>query len=315
MKAVYYEDFGSADVLKIGERPMPAAGPGQVLVKVAAAGVNPIDRRLRNGELQDFFERTWPIIPGWDFAGTIAELGEGVTGWKTGEPVMGLAFTWHNHHGTYAEYVPVDATAIARVPERFSLETAAALPLVSLTAWQSLHEFSGLKRGQSVLVQAGAGGVGGVAHHLGARVYTTAREHNWDYVRERGADAPIDYSQTDYVAFLKEAEPRGLDRVLESLSSQEAIENAIRLVKDGGSVPYMNNEPPDMPEIAARGINTAFLHHRADGSMLGYLAGLYDKGDLAIPQVEAWPLDRAREAHFQSESGTTRGKLVLTIDG
>lgn len=318
MKAVFYEEFGTADVLRIGDRPRPKAGAGQVLVKVAAAGVNPIDRRLRAGELQDFFDRTWPIIPGWDFAGTIAATGEGVSAWEVGERVMGLAFTWHLHHGTYAEYVPVDVTAITRIPDAFSFVTAAALPLVSLTAWQALSEFSGLGSGKSVLIQAGAGGVGSVAismaRYLGARIYTTTRETNWDYVRQRGADVPIDYSKTDYVAFLRDAEPQGLDCVLESLTSDDAIENAIRLVKDGGSVPYMNNEPPDMPEIATRRINTAFLHHRADGDMLGFLVDLFENGELVLPEIQSWPLERAQEAHRQSESGTTRGKLVLTIE-
>ena len=113
---------------------------------------------------------------------------------------------------------------------------------------------------------------------------------------------------------IREAEPDGLDCVLETLLDDTAIANAIRLTKDGGSVPYMNNEPPDMPEIAARNINTAFLHHRADGEMLTYLAGLYDSGELPLPEIATMPLAKAAAAHRQSESATTRGKLVLTID-
>ena len=318
MKAVYYQEFGDADVLTLGERPRPSPGAGEVLVRIAAAAVNPIDRRLRAGELQDFFERTWPIIPGWDFSGTIEQLGDGVEGWTVGERVMGLAFTWHLHHGTYAEYVPVSTTAIARIPNRFSFVEAAALPLVSLTAWQALSEFSGLTKDQTVLIQAGAGGVGSVAipmaRYLGAKVYTTTRSKNRDYVSERGAHVAIDYSQDDYVSVIREAEPDGLDCVLETLLDDTASANAIRLTKDGGSVPYMNNEPPDMPEIAARNINTAFLHHRADGEMLTYLAGLYDSGELPLPEIATMPLAKAAAAHRQSESATTRGKLVLTID-
>lgn len=317
MKAVCYDRFGSADVLTLDDLPMPEAGPGQLLVKVAAAGVNPIDRRLRAGELQDFFQRTWPIFPGWDFSGTVAGIGEGVEGWSVGDRVMGLAFTWHLHHGSYAEYLPVDVGAVTRIPDTLNFVQAAAMPLVSLTAWQALHEFAQLGKGSKVLIQAGAGGVGSVAipmaKYLGAKVYTTTRAENWDYVTSRGADVPIDYSTSDYVSIIREAEPEGLDCVLETLIDETAVVDAIKLTRDGGSVPYMNNEPPDLPEIAERGINTAFLHHRADGEMLAFLVGLFADGTLPLPEIRTVPLEKARDAHRQSESGTTRGKLVLTI--
>ncbi len=317
MKAVYYEEFGDAGVLQYGERPKPQPQSGQVLVKVEAAAVNPIDRRLRSGELQDFFERTWPIIPGWDFAGTICELGDETGDWEIGDKVAGLAFTWSLHHGTYAEYVPVNIDSITKIPSNLSFTEAAALPLVSLTAWQALVEFSGLTKGQSVLIQAGAGGVGSVAisiaKYLGAKIYTTCKAANEGYVRARGADHAIDYSQTDYFDFLQQAEPDGLDVVLETLSDERAIANAIRLAKSGGSVPYMNNEPPEMAEIEERNIKTEFLHHRADGEMLTALMALYGNGSLMLPDITAMPLEEARAAHLQSESGRTRGKLVLTV--
>ena len=149
MKAVFYRQHGSAEVLEVGDLAMPEPAPEQVLVRVAAAGVNPIDRRLRSGELQEYISRTFPVVPGWDFAGEIVALGSAVTSdWQVGDQVMGLAFTWSIQHGTYAEYVPVDAASIAKVPMGFDLFQAAALPLVSLTAWQSLHEYGGLTKGQ-----------------------------------------------------------------------------------------------------------------------------------------------------------------------
>ena len=158
MKAVYYREHGPASVLEIGELPRPEPGPGQVLVRVAAAAVNPIDRRLRAGELQEYISRTFPVVPGWDFSGDIVELGADVEGqWQVGDKVMGLAFTWAIQHGTYAEYVPVDATAIAPMPQGVDYFQAAALPLVSLTAWQSLQEYGELCAGQTALIQAGSG--------------------------------------------------------------------------------------------------------------------------------------------------------------
>ncbi len=317
MKAVFYHEHGTPEVLQFGELPKPEPGPGQVLVQVGAAAVNPIDRRLRGGELQEYITRTFPVVPGFDLAGRIVALGEGVDGWEVGDEVMGLAFTWSIQHGSYAEFTPIDATAITRKPAQFSFEQAASLPLVSLTAWQSLGEFGQLKAGQTALIQAGAGGVGSIAipiaKHLGATVYTTARESNFDYVRSLGADVPIDYTQDDYREVVRSHEPEGVDVVLEALVGDEIVKDAIRLARDGGAVAYMNNEPPDMEEIATRNIRAEFLHHRADGAQLGELASLFEQGVLKIPEIEIMALSDAVAAHHRSESTRTRGKVVLHV--
>lgn len=317
MKAVYYEEFGAAEVLKMGEMPQPTVKPDQVLVKVAAAAVNPIDRRLRSGELQEYFQREWPIIPGWDFSGRIVQVGSDVTDWAVGDDVVGLAFDWFLHGGTYAEYVAVNASSIALKPKNISFAEGAVLPLISLTAWQALIEFAELKAGQSVLIQAGAGGLGSVAisiaKHVGATVYTTARAHNFDYVKSRGADHVIDYTTCRYEDVIRAQEPEGVDVILESLNNQDAVRTAIHLVKKGGAVPYMNNDPPEMPEIEAKNIKTEFLHHRPDGKSLGDLMTLYAEGKLQIPQIDIMPLAAAVEAHQRSESWQTRGKIALHI--
>ena len=319
MKAIYYEQHGNADVLQYGELPTPDPDSDQVLVKIAVAAVNPIDRRLRSGELQAYISRTFPVVPGWDFSGTIVKIGSNVTNWKVGDEVVGLAFTWSIQHGTYAEYCPVDASAIALKPPGLSFVDAASLPLVSLTAWQALDEFAGLKRGQTVLIQAGAGGVGSVAipiaKHLGAKVYTTTRSENFNYVMDRGADHPIDYTTHDYVEVIKEMEPDGLDVVLESLYGDKIVEDAIHLTKNGGAVPYLNNEPPELADIASRSIKTEFIHHRPDGEMLAMLVSLFASGDLLAPRVTTMNLSEARKAHEQSERMTTNGKLVLQVGG
>jgi len=317
VRGVYYNEFGPAEVLKLGELPMPEPAADEVLVKVAYAGVNPIDRRLRGGELQDFFTREWPLTPGWDVSGRIVKVGSDVKGWKPDDEIVGLAFTWHLHHGTYAEYVPVKAASIAAKPAEIPFHIAAALPLVSLTAWESLAEYAELKPGQTVLIQAGAGGLGStaitIARFLGAKIYTTTRTENFDYVRGRGADHPIDYTREDYAAVIRSREPGGLDVILESLLVDVPVKENIRLVKPGGTVVYMNNEPPDMPEIARNKIRTKFLHHRPDGESLGRLMKLYQQGKLALPPVEVLPLEKAAEAHKRSESGRTHGKLVLKV--
>ncbi|MBT4520812.1 MAG: NADP-dependent oxidoreductase [Halieaceae bacterium] len=317
MKAVFYEAHGGPEVLKVGDLPVPEPGEGEVLVQVSATAINPIDRRLRSGELQEYISRTFPVVPGWDFSGRIVKLGPGVSNWQVGDDVVGLAFTWSIQHGTYAEFAPVSADSIAAKPPGLSFDEAAALPLVSLTAWQALAEFGALQPGQTVLIQAGAGGIGSVAipiaKHLGAMVYATTSTRNIDYVRGLGADHVIDYAKSDYVNVINEKEPGGLDMVLESLLSDATTEAAIRLVKPGGTVAYMNNEPPDMPEIQARNIKTEFLHHRPDGESLGQLMSLYIDGTIPIPHLDIMQLDQAQEAHRKSEGGRTQGKVVLHI--
>lgn len=317
MRAIIYTDYGSADVLTMAERPVPEPGPGQVLIQVAAASVNPIDRRLRSGELKHFFKQTFPTTPGWDVSGRIAKVAPDVTGWNVGDAVAALAFTWHVHHGAYAEYIPVNASAVAAIPSGLSFIEAAALPLAGLTAMQSLTENASLTRGQSVFVQAGAGGLGSalitLARHLGAKVYTTTKEKNFDYVRSLGADVLIDYTRENYVHVLKRHEPKGLDAVFELLDDFHYQQNAIRICKTGGAVVYMNNEPPEMPDIANRNIRAEWIHHRPDGKMLSELLALYASGQAKMPHIEVMPLELAIEAHRLSESRTSRGKLVLKV--
>ena len=315
MKAIFYEQHGAADVLQIGERPTPEPQDHEVLVEVVATSVNPIDRRLRSGELQEYITRTFPVVPGWDLAGRIVKVGAKVTDWQIGDEVLGLAFTWSIQHGSYAEYCPIDATSITHKPASISFEQAAALPLVSLTAWQALSEFGQLQAGQSVFIQAGAGGVGSVAipmaKHLGAKVYTTTSAKNHDYVKSLGADVVIDYNSEDYESLLREHEPDGVNLVLEALLGNGTAEAAIRLAKDGGRVAYMNNEPPEMDEIERRDIKAEFLHHRPDGDMLTELVGLYQSGDITLPNIQVRPLEEAMDAHLESERGHTQGKVVL----
>ena len=318
MRAVYYDTHGSVDVLQLGDLPVPTPAADEVLVKIAATGVNPIDRRLRAGELTEYITRTFPVVPGWDLAGTITAVGDDVSGWQVGDEVLGLAFTWSIQHGTYAEFAPVNASAIAKKPASLSFVQAAAIPLVSLTAWQALAEFAELKPGQTVLIEAGAGGVGSVAisiaKHLGATVYTTASGKNADYVRELGADHVIDYSKENFVEAIRAREPEGLDAVLAAILDDNNIAAAIELAKPGGTVAYMNNEPPETPLIAQKKIKTEFIHHRPDGESLGELVGLFESGKLKLPEIATMPLEQAVDAQRQSESGRTRGKLVLNIE-
>lgn len=321
MRAVYHTAFGDADVLEVGDLPEPDPGPDQVLVQVAAAGVNPIDHRLRAGALQNDVTRRWPIVPGRDFSGTIAALGAAVEDWQVGDEVLGLASSRAPGPcaGTYAEYAAVPADAIAAKPPQLGFFEAAAIPLVSLTAWQALVEFGRLERGQSVLIQAGAGGVGSIAiplaKYLGARVYTTASARNVDYVKRLGADIAIDRLSENYVRVMQLHEPEGLHLVLESLEDEAAIRAAPTLVREGGAVVYLNSEPPDLSDFQQRRIRSECLHHRADGAMLAEIVALIADGSLPQPDVEVLPLEKAAEAHRRIASSRTVGKLVLDVAG
>lgn len=314
MKAVYFDRFGGPEVLQYGDLPRPLAASGQVLLEVVAAAVNPADKRIRNGEHTNFFTSRFPVVSGWDVAGRIVEIGEGVTGWTVGDEVAGLGFTYAPHHGSYAEYMPIDASAIALKPPTLSFEQAAALPLVSLTAWQALTEVAKTQAGDTVFISAGAGGLGGVAialaKHLGARVYTTTRAANFDYVRSMGADRPIDYTASSYVDELRADQPEGLDTVLELLDSSAT---AMDLCKAGGTAIYMNDFPPDLADASTRGVNAQWLHHRADGVMLRDLLRRYADGVVPMPHIEVMPLDRAAYAHKKIQTGRTKGKIVLRV--
>ena len=248
MRAIYYEDHGDASVFKKEEIARPSCGKDQVLIEVAAAGVNPINWRLRSGELQDYITRTFPVVPGLEVAGRIAEVGDEVSDWRFGDGVMKLAFTWSIQHGTYAGHVPIDATGVARKPSNARFAEAANSPLVSLTAWQSLCEFGFLQPTQSVLLQAEAGGVGSVAipmaKHLGATVYTTSSRANSDYVRVLVADVVIDYQDQSYEETVFSAQPDGLDLILESLWGETIAKSAIRIAKDGGVIAYIKTSHP-----------------------------------------------------------------------
>jgi NADPH:quinone reductase-like Zn-dependent oxidoreductase len=314
MQAVYFEAFGDADVLQLGELPRPVPAPHQVLVQVAAAGVNPADRRIRAGEHQGIFKSSFPVISGWDVSGKIVELGSDVSGWQVGDEVVGLGFTLTPHFGSYSEFMPIDSTAVARKPSTLSFVEGASVPLVALTAWQSLTEIAKVKTGQSVFISAGAGGLGSMAiilaKHLGCKVYTTTRGANFDYVRGLGAYHPIDYTTARYVDEVKLLEPDGVDVVLELVDDGY---DAVRVCRSGGTVVLMNDNPPDMPEISERGIHAQWIHHRADGAMLQSLIDLFGNNTLKLPPIETLPLSAAVKAHRKIESGRTKGKIVLSV--
>ena len=316
MRAVYYEQFGDAGVLKIGDQPTPEPGDGEVLIRVRAASVNPVDWKIREGFLKDFFPHHCPIIPGWDVAGEIAALGAGVSGFGVGDPVYAYARKPVVQAGTYAEYVTVAADVVAPIPTNMDMVQASTIPLAGLTVWQSLFDFAGIKTGDTVLVHAAAGGVGSLAvqlaAHAGATVYGTASSANADYVKGLGAARVIDYRSEDVVDVAHAEVPDGFDIVFDTVGG-ETLAASYGLVRPGGALPTLN-DPPDETACAARNIRALRVFSEPNGDHLRQLTSLVEAGALKPAQIETYPLTEAATAMNTSQSGHTRGKIVLAVD-
>lgn len=316
MKAITYDRFGGADVLKLTDLPKPEPGPGEVLVKIHAAGVNPIDWKIRNGQFECVFEHNFPITPGWDMAGVMETAGPGVKAWKAGDKVYAYTRFAKAEVGTYAEYMVVPESYLGPMPKGLSFVEAASIPLAALTAWQSFKGFAKLTPGQVVLIHAGAGGVGSLAvpfaKHLGATVVTTAQTNNHDYCQGLGADHCTDYKKADYRIALKELYPEGVDVILDSVG-YEIPDQSLDILKPGGALICLN-DPPDEDRAKALGLRALRLYSEPDGKMLGEITKLIEKRVLPVPEILALPLSDAQKAQTLSEAGHVRGKLVLQID-
>lgn len=315
MKAVYYARFGGAELLKVGDLPAPEPQPGEVLIRVRAAGVNPIDWKLREGHFKAVFPYAFPIIPGWDAAGEVAGVGADVTGFVPGARVMAYCRKPTVQWGCYAEYVTMPAEAVAHTPAGLDDRQAAALPLVGLTAWQALVETARVQPGQSVFINAASGGVGSIAvplaRHLGARVIAVCGPANADYVRQLGAHDVIDYRAADVTAATLALAPEGVDVMLDGVGG-EALAAAYPMVRRGGTIVALNN-PPDPDACAARDITGVRLFSTPNGAQIARVAALVAEGALPVGDLHFMPLEQAAEAQRLSQAGHVRGKIVLDI--
>jgi NADPH:quinone reductase-like Zn-dependent oxidoreductase len=308
MKAMRFHSYGDSSVLVYEDADLPAAGPGQVVVRVAGAAFNPLDVAIRGGFVQQVFPVTFPHIPAFDVAGVITEVGEEVSGWATGDAVV--AFLPPAAPGAAAEYAVVPAEALAAAPRTVELADAAALPSAGLTAWQSLFEHGGLEAGQSVLVNGAGGAVGGYAVQLarraGATVTATASARSASRLRSYGADRIIDYTATPL--------PRGaagqqFDLVLNLVrTSPEETERLAALTVDGGAL--VSTTFPDLAD-AGRGVRVVSVFSRSDAAQLADLVARVDAGQLLIDVAQRRPLTDLPAIHDQAVAGTLPGKTVL----
>jgi NADPH:quinone reductase-like Zn-dependent oxidoreductase len=309
MLAIRQEAFGGPEVMRLVERDRPEPMGTEVLVRVHAAGVNPVDWVTRAG---DGLLSTLPLTVGWDVSGVVEETGLGVTRFVPGDEVFGMPW-FPREAGAYAQYVAAPSRQLARKPAAATHAEAAGLPLAGLTAWQVLSDNAAVQPGQRVLITAAAGGVGHlavqIAKALGAHVIGTARAAKHDFVRALGADEVVDYTTTDPARVVAD-----LDLVFDPLVGQDAV-GWLPAIKPGGMlVSFDPGDDPVLPERAAgRGIRIVTPLVEPDGHGLEALAGLVDAGRLRVEIERVLPLARAPEAHAISETGRTRGKIVLEV--
>jgi NADPH2:quinone reductase len=315
MKAVVIEAFGNMDQMKLKEIRTPEPREDEVLVKVAYAGVNPVDWKIRAGMLQNRLPHQFPIIPGWDAAGTVAKAGKKVTEWKVGDEVYAYCRKPTVQWGAYAEYIALPQESLARKPGNLTLREAAVFPLAALTAWQSLFDVLKLTKGESILVHAGAGGVGGFAIQFakwaGAQVFTTASGRNHGYVREFGADTIIDHTKGDFVEEVRKGRPNGVDAVYDTVGP-EVYARSFECLKKGGRINTIASAPK--PELDEQyGVTSSYVFVRPSGEQLGEIAALVESGEIRSPAIQEFPLSEAKKAHAEIETGRTRGKIVLKV--
>src|SRR5918992_1068484 len=298
MRAVAVREWGGRDRIERPELDRPPVAPDGVLVRVRAAGVNPVDAKIRGGYMAQALPYHFPVILGWDAAGVVEQVGPAVTWFRPGDPVYGYCRRHHLQYGTYAEYTTVPEGFLAHMPPGLSFEEAAALPCVSLTAHQAL-EALGIRGGESLFVAGGAGGV-----------VPTASPPNHDFLRELGAE-PLDYRADDLPERLRDLlADSGADAAFD-LFGGDTREQAFATLRRGGRLASVARPPPEPRE----GHEVHYVFVRPSGYDLGeVVTPLVNEGRLK-PRIEAtYPLERAAEAHERLEDGHVRGKLVLTVD-
>jgi alcohol dehydrogenase len=332
MKAVLIERYGDNDRVQLREIDPPRIGAKDLLVRVRAASINPIDSKIRDGKVKVLLHYSFPLVLGNDLAGEVVDIGSGVTRFAKGDAIY--ARLDKDRIGSFAELAAVSESAAARKPSNVSHVEAASLPLVGLTCWQALLELGGLKNGQKVLIHGGSGGVGTfalqLARHIGATVYTTASARNHELVTRLGADVAIDYRQQRFEDVVKDCD------VVFDTQGGDTLVRSFSCVRPGGVVISVGGVP-DAKFARAWGLNPLlvlalrlmtrkvtsaakrrearfeYLFMRADGNQLEEITALVEQSVIKPVLDRTFPLAQAKEALAYSESGRATGKIVLEV--
>lgn len=309
MKAVRFHAYGGPEVLVYEDAPKPEPATGEVVVKVHATSVNPIDWKIRAGHMKGFREYPLPFILGWDVSGVIESCGADVTQWKPGDEVYGRPDSARN--GAYAAYIAVREGDLARKPAKLDHVHSAAIPLAGLTAWQALFDTAELRAGQKVLIQAAAGGVGHFAVQFaklkGLYVAGTASGRNQDYLKQLGCDLPINYETNPFEDVVHD-----FDAVIESMGG-EVRKRSWKVLKRGGMMVCLIGPPPAEEDAKVHGVRAAIIWGQMKADQLAEIADLADAGRVHSEIAAVFPLREAAQAHKMSETEHVRGKIVLQV--
>jgi NADPH:quinone reductase-like Zn-dependent oxidoreductase len=308
MKAIVIHEYGEPEVLKYEDVPRPEPKGDQILVRVIAAGVNPVDEAGRSERSAKFFGITLPFVPGYDIAGIVEKTGGKITKFKTGDSVY--AYLSLTNGGGYAEYALTTEREAAPKPKSLTNVDAAAVPVVALTAWQALIDTAKLSAGQTVLIHGGSGGVGTFAIQIakarGAKVIATASTANQDFLKQLGADVAIDYTKTRF-----EDVAKNVDVVLDSVG-KDTLARSYGVVKKGGFIVTLVARI-DRGELDKHGIRGASLGVEPDSNELTEIGKLIDEKKIKVIVSQTFPLSEAIKAQEQIATGHTRGKIVLKV--
>jgi len=308
MKTVCIYSYGGPEVLVYEDAPRPHPGAGEVLVRIHAAGINPVDWKIREGQLKAMLHHAFPLVLGWDLSGVVEALGPNLTRLKVGDEVFSRPDIARD--GAYAEFIVVRESELALKPKSLDHIHAAALPLAGLTAWQTLFEAGGLAAGQRVLIHAAAGGVGHIAVQLakwkGAQVIGTAAAKNHVFLRSLGVDQVIDY---DTERFDEVVQP--VDMVLDTIGG-DTQERSWKVLKRGGILVSIAS-PPKAVVASADGVRSAFVFTQPNASQLAEIAKLADAGKVKVIVETILPLSDATRGQELSQRGHGKGKIVLRV--
>jgi NADPH:quinone reductase-like Zn-dependent oxidoreductase len=314
MRTIATKKFGGPIALM--DLPTPGIGTGEVLVRVRAAGVNPFDWKVADGELKGELEHRFPLILGFDAAGVVEQVGADVTELAEGDEVYGYLFKPVIGGGAYAEYVSAPAAIVAKKPESVRFREAAALPVPGLTA-MDLVDAVDPKEGETVLIVGATGGVGSYALQLaarrGARVIATARQANEAFARELGAAETVDHTRRDLLDAVRMIHPDGIEAIIDVVSKRDVLGRMAGLVKKGGRL-ASSVYGADVDSLAQRGVKATNVSVRPDARRLDELSRMVDAGELTVRLERTFPLEKAPEALEESRTGHVRGKIVLLVD-
>lgn len=312
MKSAQFKRYGGSDVIEINQiTPMPILNAGNVLVEIKAAGINPIDWKIREGYMQQMIKLQFPSTLGMDFSGVIKQVGEKVTSsdFKQGDEVYGQAGVTNGGSGAFAELALANIDHIAHKPKRLNHLEAAALPLVGVSAWQALVENMGLSKGQKILIHGGAGGIGSIAIQLakliGAYISTTANVNDKQFVQGLGADQTIDYNSQKFEDLLHD-----YDAVFDTIGG-DTYKRSFKVLKKGGTIISML-EQPNSDLIQQYGVKATFQFTQVNRQRLTKLAQWVDQNNIRINVDRTFSLDEAAKALDYQKNVHPRGKVVIT---